>query len=571
MTFRRRLLLATVTLGGGICCFQPIMRTRMESRLSDILKAKVEIGSSKISLVDGTISLRDVVVYSADMDDGNTASRPNLNRIPQASLKFDWNSLFYRNMKVNSVVATDVHWLVAEPTSEFIPFAAESSSQKSTSSASNDSDSLVSVIEPILQPIKLKITEESAKQSQKQLNVSTQIREILQRIADAMPRDGSLNVLRQTSIVEESKKQLVPIKQAMAEDRVARKEAEKILASMRQTASKKLIHDLGQFSGFSHPKVTDTAVQMAKNEVAKEWNRNRSVLQLALQTVTALREAPALGLQTNGDSASDSNRLQAEFASRLPVGFTRMVAGKARGSIQFTGTPADSSDANSFFELQFKNLSSRDFEESDKPAVILRLTRDSLPSGQAWLTCSVQEMEYVQSDSSQYQVVVQRQRDSGKKSITTIQHANQGWSATVSIPVQNFLDLPTPDAALASPSLNNESQIIGKLIGTSSALSGDQNELLIEIEPSSIERIESVLKPKQDLEAKRKLAQAEIRGTEQLSFELQKIDARWEQLGDEHTRSHESWDASLKDINSQFEKLESAFKRTTRATTGRTQ
>ena len=102
-------------------------------------------------------------------------------------------------------------------------------------------------------------------------------------------------------------------------------------------------------------------------------------------------------------------------------------------------------------------------------------------------------------------------------------------------------------------------------------MSGNQNEILIEIEPSSIEAIEVVLKPSYELETQRKIAQAEIRGTEQLNFELMKIDARWEQLGDEHARAHESWEVSLKDLNTQFEKLESAFKRTSRATTGRAQ
>ena len=60
MTFRRRLLVVTLTLGGGLLCFQPVMRALMESRISEIIGARVDIGASKISLFDGTIAFRDV-------------------------------------------------------------------------------------------------------------------------------------------------------------------------------------------------------------------------------------------------------------------------------------------------------------------------------------------------------------------------------------------------------------------------------------------------------------------------------------------------------------------------------
>ena len=215
MTFRRRLFIATVTLGGGICCFQPIMRSRMESRLSEIMKAKVEIGSSKISLVDGTIALRDVVIHSG-VDASPSETGTHTTRIPSASLKFDWNSLLYRNFKVNSVVATDVHWMVAEPTSEFIPFAVEYPSQPPPPEASIDIATLAPVIEPILHEMKQRIAYASSKQSQSQLNVSTLIRETLQYLAEAMPSDGSLNVLRQPDVVNKVKKQLASIESTQA-------------------------------------------------------------------------------------------------------------------------------------------------------------------------------------------------------------------------------------------------------------------------------------------------------------------------------------------------------------------
>lgn len=571
MTFRRRLLVATVTLGGGILCFQPIMRARMESRLAEIMRAKVEIGSSKISLIDGTISLRDVVVHST-LNENPTSIGSLENRIPHVALKFDWNSLLYRNLKVNSFVASDVRWLVSEPTSEFIPFAVETPSLVPGSAPTQDSASVAIVIEPILHEMKQTIVNVSSRQSQTQQNVSRRVRDILKQLAEAMPSDGSLNVLRQQEVVDKTIKQLAKqlseISQSIAEDRVAHKNSEKMLTAMRQAAPKKLLADLEQVAIASPNKLNEDAVQIAKLAIAKEWNRNRSILQLALQSITALRDTPTS--RSDGDLPTQANSTNSDFLSKLPVGLTRLLAGKVKGSIQFSGTPSDSPESTSDFELQFRNLSNRDMSNSEQPGVAIRMTRDSQPGGRAWLTCTIQEMELVQSDATQFQVVFQRVLDANNSCVSTVQHANQGWSATISIPIGTCIDTSFAGLSLSSPSSNSQTQIIGKLIGTTSAVSGDQNEILIDIEASSIEAISAMLKPNYDLETQRKRAQAGIRGTEQLNLELEKIDVRLEQLSVEHTLAHESWDSSLKDINNQVEKLRSAFKRTARTTAGDT-
>ncbi len=565
MTFRRRLLVATVTLGGGICCFQPIMRSRMESRLSEIMKAKVEIGSSKISLIDGTIALRDVVVHSA-IDDSHAKTGDYVNRIPHVALKFDWNSLLYRNLKVNSAVATDVHWMVAEPTSEFIPFAVEQPVKASNANSSNDSISLAPLMEPLLHEMKQKIAQVSSRQSQTQLNVSKRIRDMFSQLSQAMPDEGSFNYLRQkVNLPDDLKKQLVPINQLIAEDRKDHKNSEKTLTSLLQTAPEKLRENLAQFNISSPSKLTEDAAQLAKSAVAKEWNQNRSILQLALQSINALREPPAVASPIESQVPTQASLANTELVSKLPIGFTRLLAGKVKGTVQFTGAPADSPESNSAFELVCKNLSSRDLAESDKPVVNIRMTRDSQSGATPWLTCTVQEMEFVQSDSTQLQVVIQRMLDERNRSVATIQHASQGWSATISIPLGACVDLSATSLYLGNPSPHNEARIVGKLIGTTSAMSGDQNEILIEIEPSSLEAIEAVLKPSYNLDTQRKLAQAGIRGTEQLNFELEKIRTHWYQLNDEHSRAHESWEASMTELNTQLEKLLSAFKRTARS------
>ena len=62
MTWRRKVLLGSLVAGCGIAAFQPIVRNRLEHRLSEVFATRVEIGSSKISLFDSTISLQQVTV-----------------------------------------------------------------------------------------------------------------------------------------------------------------------------------------------------------------------------------------------------------------------------------------------------------------------------------------------------------------------------------------------------------------------------------------------------------------------------------------------------------------------------
>ena len=110
--------------------------------------------------------------------------------------------------------------------------------------------------------------------------------------------------------------------------------------------------------------------------------------------------------------------------------------------------------------------------------------------------------------------------------------------------------------------------IVGKMIGTTPANGSEPNELLIDIEESSLAAVEAILSPKfrQDFEKQR--SQASIRSTEHLTSEMLEISKRWDQLGDEHSRAHVSWETSLTELSGQLESLETAFKRTSRGSIG---
>ncbi len=571
MTWRRRMMVATVTFGGGILCFQPAMRARMEWRLSEITGGRVEIGSSKISLKDGAIALRDITVHpTAETHAGqNEASAAPL-KIQHAALKFNWKSLLFRNLMVENLLASDVLWELAEPTSDRIPKATEVAmplpiAQPLVLEASNLD------IDPIVQPLKIKMADVAAKHSIAHLNVSSRIKSVLERLAEVMTSNESFNVLRQATVLDDARKELAMLKQSIAEDRLARKDLDKVLNSLRQTAQTTLASNLEIAPAAVSSLVNQSAIQLAKLSVAKEWNSNRPLVHAALNSLSVMH--PSADIRQPDDALSQtSNSLTGnELLAKLPVGFTRCVAGKAIGVVQFPGLPTDSPSATSGFEIRFRNLSTTDFKGAENPQVTIKLIRESQLGGAPWLLCNAQHVGVPQSDAKQVHFVVERTQNSLGKTATTIQHANQGWAATVSLPMDRCFETSADRVAgLDIGQRAGNARVVGKLIGTTQSSLGETNEMLIEIDAASIVAIEAILTPMLQRETEKKRTQAAIRGTELLNDELLKIASRWDQLGDEHSRAHGNWEASIKELNEQLQKLESAFKRTTRASTNLT-
>lgn len=568
MTIRRRLFIATVTLGGGICCFQPIMRNRMESRISELFGGRVEIGSSKVSLIDATIALSDITIHSANSHMGSNDRSLSSFNIKDAALKFNWNSLLYRNLKVEKFLASQVHWRLVDPSREVIPTADESNLAKTTSQF-DESEALDFRIDSIVQPIKQRIVEEAAKQNRVHQTISSRIKSVSDRLTEAMPSDGSLNVLRQRYVVEDANKELAIVKQSIAEARIARYESDKVMNSMRQSAQENLVKSLEDLPDLGSVKASQSALQLAKNAVAKEWNRNRPIVQAVMQSLTALQIPTTPQNSDEPEIRAGSRNSRSELLSQLPVGLTRLVAGKVNGTIHLPDVSCNPTEVTSGFELQFKNLSSRVSSDREKAAITISIKHSSIQHEVPWLICTAQQVSLPQSDTTQIQVVLERAQRGQPKTVTTIQHANQGWAASFSLPIQNCFEF----SKIASSSNEKvfsieKTMIVGKMIGTTPANGSEPNELLIDIEESSLAAVEAILSPKfrQDFEKQR--SQASIRSTEHLTSEMLEISKRWDQLGDEHSRAHVSWETSLTELSGQLESLETAFKRTSRGSIG---
>ena len=565
MTWRRRLMVATATLGGGLICFQPVMRARMESRLSEIVGGKVEIGFSKISLKDGVIALRDIVVHPFPLkQSGHSETSPLPLRIHHAALKFSWKSLLYRNLTVDNFLASDVCWELVAPTSDAIPVATEFSvpfpDPQSEPTAPLEFD-----IAPIIQPLKIKMAEVSDKQSRSHFNVSSRIKSVLERLAEVISANESLNVLRQTYVLEDARKELTMLKQSIAEDRLARKDADKVLSSLRQSTQTSLVASLEIPSKVVSSKAKQSAIKLAKRSVALEWNRNRPLICAALNALSALQSHTDAPLLEDAISKAKADSNANELLTKLPVGLTRCVAGKAKGVVLFPNLPSGSPEATSEFEIRFRNLSSIDSNGSESPIVTIKMTRDGQLDATPWLLCQAEQVPNPQSDAKQVHFVIERNLGGQNKGASTIQHANNGWAANVSLPVESCFEANSTQASgVELGKVTNDLMVVGKLIGTTQ--SGlESNEMLIEIDDSSVVAIEAILAPMHRSASEKKKTQASIRGNELLNSELLQISARWDQLGDEHSRAHSNWEASLHEVNDQLQKIESAFKRTSRA------
>jgi len=538
----------------------------MESRISDIVGARVDIGESKISLIDGTIAFRDVVVHHSNSLRGMSGHEsPRPTKIEHAALKFNWNSLLFRNLQVDSFVASNVHWQIDDPSRKIIPSAVEGIGPITFVSAGGNADTDVKV-EPIVSLIHLKIVQEASKQSRVHLDVSSRIKKVMEQLTEAMPIDGSFNVLRQTSIVDDAKRELAMIKQSIAEDRLARKESDKAVVSLKQSAEKNLITSLAPIPELESSKINQAALQLAKLAVARAWNCNRSIVQVVLLAFRVPQSERNPENDQFGDRLRDS---RAEFLSQLSVGVTRFVAGKVKGVVQFPSVANVSSGATASFEFQFRNLSSRDISEQEKPAISLTMDHGLPPNATPWLACTAQQIRLPQSDAHQLQIILERIQPGQSKSTTSIQHANQGWAATISLPIKSCFELASAEPLWNSNSQSNEkTAIVGKLIGTTPSQGSEQNDLFIDIDSSSVNALEAILTPGFRSVAERKRSQASIRGNELLNSELQRIGLRWDQLGDEHSRLHAGWEISLKELNDQLQRLETAMNRTSRTFNG---
>ncbi len=584
MTIRRRLFVATLTVGVGICCFQPVMRSRMERRLSELLGGQVAIGSSQISLRDSTIALSDIVIqpFRRQVSNGNETERTPI-KIGQAALKFSWSGLLYRNFKVESFLASDVRWEISEPSKRAVPAAIEAG-DISFLTQESEKNAPSARVESVVQPIKAKLSHESVAQTQSQQKISLQLKAIAQRLGEVLSTDGSLNVLRQRSIVEDSRKEIASMKQSIAEDKLAHKKAEKAFNALKLLAQEQLASKTSLEPELDRKRSKQAAEVLAKLAIAQEWNACRPIVHATVASLQSLKDPIQAELDSVDAQRVDSklqmdNQTQTASLLNLPVGFTHLSAGKMDGSLDVPNgsLPGYKAFEGSRFVFQFWNLSSRPIlnlrnaMDAPKPTVTLRLNSDATHEASVWMTCTAQQIVLPQSDISQIQLTLDKKNALLGQSSTKIQHANQGWSGTIAMPTQCCLELPMAKTLAIDRLTSSEASpkktrfIVGKLMGKTVTDPAAQNALWIEVDPTSLTELEEILSTWHSSELEKKRLQASRRASELLNNELLSLNTRWEQLGDEHIRAHENWTASMAELDTQLKALSAVFQRTSRS------
>ena len=573
MKFRRQVLVATIVLGCGFWSFQLIVRGCIEARLSSLFNATVYVGSFEISLLNGMISLNNIEVHPklTVLDKDNvSASQPTL--IAKSAMKFDWNSAAYRNMKIDKLVASGMKWQVNAATLDEVPFAENSNNQsiwkrdRSTVNTKLDADCIHSIV----MPIHKRIAEESANQNRLHADISSRLTTIRERLDETVPNESTLNTLRQKPVIDDVKKELFAVRQSIAENRIRRKESDKQITSIKQSLTQRLSDKIDSILQPSSIDGRQTALQIAESVVATDWNRNRTIVHTLLNAINVLQSN-----ERDEPSSQPASLRDLDFhpLHNVPIRFTRVVSARIRGQAQFRIDGSDAmmsindADSPASFELQLRNLSSESTMQTPKPHVSLTLEESSTSGKSLKVVCVAERIALAQSASSQVQILLERSIGDSPTSTTKIQHAELGWSATVTLPLIACLDSNNLDPAeLAKAQLNlGANQVLkAKLIGTTATPRMQRQNLLIEIEPECLAPLELVLTSFVQTQSTKLHSELKILGTELVSNELITIGQRWDQLGDEHARAHTGWETDMAEMNDRVQRFELSNRRIAR-------
>ncbi len=573
MKFRRQVLVATIVLGCGFWSFQLIVRRCIEARLSSLFNATVHVGSFEISLFNGMIGLNNIEVHpklTALDKDGVSASQPTL--IAKSALKFDWNSAAYRNMKIDKLIAAGMKWQVNAATVDEVPFAENSNNQsiwkrdRSTVNTKLDADCIHSVV----MPIHKRIAEESANQNRLHADISSRLTSIRERLDETVPNESTLNTLRHKPVIDDVKKELFAVRQSIAENRIRRKESDKQITAIKQSVTQRLAEKIDSILQPSSIDSRQTALQIAESVVAIDWNRNRTIVHSLLNAINVLQSSEREEPSSQPASIRD---LDFHPVRNVPIRFTRVVSARIRGQAQFRVDDSDAmvsindADLPASFELQLRNLSSESTAQTPIPHVSLTLEESSTSGKSHRAVCIAEKVALAQSASSQVQILLERSIGDSPFSTTKIQHAELGWSATVTLPLIACLDSSNLDPAeLAKAQLNlGANQVLkAKLIGTTATPRMQRQNLLIEIEPECIARLDLVLTSIVQTQSTKLHSELKILGTELVSNELITIGQRWDQLGDEHARAHTGWETAMAEMNDRVQRFELSNRRIAR-------
>ncbi|MEQ1827099.1 MAG: hypothetical protein ABL921_14185 [Pirellula sp.] len=565
MNIRRPLFVATLVIGGGILAFQPLMRRRIESRLSDLFGARVEVGHSKISLIDGVISLRNVVLHptnEAGGTVGGATKTPTV--IAHAALKFDWSAAVYRNLLVDQLLVTGAQWTLATPSNREIPIAFSEDSQVALAKLASKPEIPQSQLglEQVVQPIKQKLQDESKQQGQIQADITNRINLLYTRLQEALPSGSNPNPLRQQLVVDEAKREMAMIRQALAEDRIRRRDADKILSQLKQETPQRLEKQLFTHFDTEVANIHEAALALAKSAVARNWNLYRPVVISARNSMYLLASGDHEGLAER----SKFHETDHSPIAGLPQRFTTIASARIRGEVALGNDSLFGKNSKQEFELRLKDITSSSSAEGSNPRVALCFVQSNDNSSNQ-VVCAVDRVANGASGTTQIQISLERKTSSGTIESAKILQANHGWSSTVQFPIEDCLKEIKADQAMtvwSNAVPGKSSQVLARLVGTTPRQDDQLSEMGIEVEPTSVAPLETILSKMIEKRSALQKSELEARGSEFVNSHLIKIQSQWEQSGDVHVKTHTTWEAQLAQLNELVQQFDSSDRRTSR-------
>lgn len=574
MTWRKKVLAGSVLAGCSIAAFQPVVRNRLEHRLSEIFGARVEIGSSKLSLLDGTISLQQVVVHGptgpspaeklSDGFDPSVGSNGPSIQLANVAMRFDWYSVLFRNLKVSNAIATGLDWHIEPPCAAVIPIA-DSRPNNLIQSPLQTLDpvplkkSSETVVNRIIQPLRVFVTEEVAKQSQASFELSTTLQRMVERLDELQPNDLSINPLRQQQQqidLDNIKKGLALVNQELADNRILKRKAESSLATLKQQSKASLESELETVVTISKSNSRYRAQELAGAAIAKLWNDSRGITFAMKQTIAQLPNSEAKSHEKPSFLARSREDANPNW---IPSRVTSLSNGKVRGKVRLPKEPADL-DQKLDFEMVLKDVSNILAPDAIQPFVHLNISASDAGSS-PWILGTATVTKIPQSNAKQIEIQLERQNSGTVPSQLKTLHAENGWVSWIQIPMGLCLE---PALALTS----DGNMITARLIGQTTASWSDSQNMLVELDSKALDILESQIDKQNEAAITQMRSDIRILGTEQMNNELLSLSSRWGQMSDEFSRNHSNWESQMLDLDSRIKNAEAIFKRTSRIGTG---
>ncbi len=264
MTLRRRMLVIAGVIAVFAFGFHPLMRTILAMRLSSAFRGEVSIAQSSFQLSRGELSLRNVSIKARN---GSTIKLGSVDATIQP------RELLQRNLIIQSARANGCDLPLSTQAS--LPIEFPKDFLLDASSDEEDID-LETIVEHSMQPWLDDLTSIKLNQSQAASLIESQLQFAERKLNEW--KAESHNSLRDPSAIEAIQKDIVILKQSIAEARVQIRERDKSFQRARESSKSQCAAQLASSIRSTIPKRDDALAEVLKRELVTTLNDMRPLI-----------------------------------------------------------------------------------------------------------------------------------------------------------------------------------------------------------------------------------------------------------------------------------------------------